>query len=60
MGEKMSLLENMPDLFDDKLHVIWALTLIAMVAMWRLPQSSQVVSNVVSGLLGVAVGKVAK
>lgn len=60
MGEKISLFKNIPDLFDDKLHVIWALTLIAMVAMWRLPDSVQVVSNVVSGLLGVAVGRVAK
>lgn len=43
---------------DDKTQVIMALTIIACVSMWCFGADSlTVVSNVVSGLLGVAVGR---
>lgn len=43
---------------DDKTQVIFALTIISCVAMWCFgTESMTVISNVVSGLLGVAVGR---
>ena len=47
---------KMPD-FDDKDIVIICATLLACVAMFILPDAGQVVSNVITGLFGVAVGK---
>ena len=46
------------ELVDDKLHVIWALTAVAIISMLTMPdQSNMIVTNITSGLLGVAVGK---
>ncbi len=46
------------ELVDDKLHVIWALTAVAIVSMLLMPEDSQmIVQNIASGLLGLAVGK---
>ena len=44
---------------DDKIQVIWAVTLLAIVAMIALQGSAaaNIVNSVVSGLFGVAVGK---
>lgn len=47
----------MNELLDDKLNVIWALTLIAFGALFVLPDPGTVVNSIVSGLLGVAVGR---
>ena len=46
------------DLDNDKIWVIVCLTAIAIVAMFYLPEPEIVVSNIVSGLLGVATGRV--
>ena len=45
---------------DDKLHIIWTLGIIAVVAMFKIPESVTIVSSVVAGLLGIAVGKAIK
>ena len=43
--------------FDDKDLVIISLTIIAIGAFWVLPAPEAVISNIVSGLLGIAVGR---
>ena len=45
---------------DDKQSVILAVTVIALVSMWANPVDSTLLTAVVSGLFGVAVGKVLK
>ena len=52
MSEGKSLLN-----IDDKDLVIYAATIIAIIAMFALTDSQTIVSNVVTGLFGVAVGK---
>jgi len=47
-------------ILDDKVQVIWALLLIALFAMFKLPDAAMTVNSIVSGLLGVAVGKAIK
>jgi len=46
-------------LTDDKSLVIIAVTILGLVALFRLTEPEQVLTAVVSGLFGVAVGKVA-
>ncbi len=46
--------------FDDKALVILAVTIIALAAMWRLPDAENIITSVVSGLFGVAVGRALK
>ena len=48
------------DLFDDKELVIVAVTVIAVLAIFRMPESDTIITSVVSGLFGVAVGKAGK
>jgi hypothetical protein len=58
MSKNNSKLDSVLEIFtDDKLLVILALTLIALAAMFRIPQPDTVVNSIVSGLLGVAVGR---
>lgn len=45
------------EVLDDKLMVVWCLSIIAIVSMFVLPEPETIVSNVVSGMLGIAVGK---
>ena len=42
---------------DDKIAVIISVTLIALVAMFKIAGPVSVVNSVVSGLMGVAVGR---
>lgn len=44
------------DWFDDKTQVIIALLILGMLLVWH-PDAASAVDNIVSGLLGVAVGK---
>ena len=46
--------------FDDKGMVVVAATLLALFSMFTMPESQTVVSNVVTGLFGIAVGKTMK
>jgi len=45
---------------DDKQSVILAVTVIALASMWAQPADTTLLVAVVSGLFGVAVGKVLK
>ena len=52
---------NLSEIFaDDKSQVILALTVIAILAMFKLDIPESIVSNIVAGLLGIAIGKVGK
>lgn len=42
---------------DAKTIVIWAVTIIVIVAMFKMPDSKEIVTNALSGLFGVAVGR---
>lgn len=42
---------------DDKTLVIGATTLICLVAIFKLPDATSVITAVLSGLFGIAVGK---
>ena len=58
MKKPDTTLESILQIFtDDKLLVILALTFIALIAMFRLSSPDTVVNSIVSGLLGVAVGR---
>ena len=43
--------------FDDKQMVIIAATILAGIAMFVMAEPAQVVSNVITGLFGIAVGR---
>uniref|UniRef100_A0A6H2A4R8 Holin n=1 Tax=viral metagenome TaxID=1070528 RepID=A0A6H2A4R8_9ZZZZ len=54
-------IENLSQIFaDDKSQVILALLIIACIGMWKLTAPDPIISNIVAGLLGVAVGKAGK
>jgi len=42
---------------DDKLHVIWCVTIIGLASMYFLPEPAMVINSIISGLFGVAVGR---
>ncbi len=46
--------------FDDKDLVIISLTIICVIAMFKITNPLILVSNIVSGLLGIATGKIIK
>jgi len=45
------------ELFDDKIQVIWALLILGLFSMWLINDPTTIVSSIISGMLGVAVGK---
>jgi len=45
---------------DDKTYVIIAVTLIALIYMWKPIEDVTLLTSIVSGLFGVAVGKALK
>ena len=49
-------------MLDDKIQVIWAVTILGLVAMAMLGNASAttIVGNIISGLFGIAVGKTLK
>ena len=54
-------IENLSEIFaDDKSQVILALTVIGVIAMFKLMTPETIISNIVAGLLGVAVGRAGK
>ena len=44
-------------LLDDKSMVIIAVVVLGLISMWKLDSADQVITNIVTGLFGVAVGK---
>jgi len=45
------------EILDDKIQVIWALLILGLFAMFAINDSTTIISNIVSGLLGIAVGR---
>lgn len=43
-------------LTNDKFWVIWAVTIICLVAMVKIPDAKEIVGNALTGLFGIAVG----
>ena len=60
MTEQLKKIFTTPINFDDKDLVIISLTIIAIVAMFKITAPSAIISNITSGLLGVATGRVLK
>lgn len=56
----MSDIKWLDVIHDDKNLVIFCLTVIAVFSIFYLPSPIQIVSDIVSGLLGVAVGRSTK
>jgi len=57
MTEQIKKVFTTPINFDDKDLVIISLTIIAIVAMFKITSPVTIISNIISGLLGVATGK---
>ena len=60
MTEQIKKVFTTPINFDDKDLVIISLTIIAIVAMFKITSPAAIISNIISGLLGVATGKAMK
>jgi hypothetical protein len=46
--------------FDDKDLVIFAVTIICLASIFWLPEAKEIVLNIITGLMGIAVGQATK